>query len=264
MDHFALGVEYDGHVFHGFQVQKDRLTVQSALESALSQVANHPVKLVTAGRTDAGVHATAQVVSFSTEANRGLDAWVRGINSLTPDAISIIWVRKVDDEFSARFTALSRRYLYVWHRSDVESALVRNLVTHTTKNLDVDSMESAVKFLLGEQDFSSFRASGCQSRTAQRRVIDARVHRFADSVVLDICANAFLQHMVRNIAGSLFEVGVGNKLPEWIQSLLNLRDRKRAAATASPKGLYLVQVRYPERYKIPDSRLPIVLQGADF
>ena len=263
MHYLALGLEYDGHAFHGFQTQVDIPTVQAELELALSQVANEKIRLVTAGRTDAGVHASGQVISFSSSAQRPLDAWIRGTNSLTSNAISILWARNVDQKFSARFSALSRRYLYVWHRADQRGALARNLVCHTDAKLDEKRMHAAVQVLLGEHDFTSFRAAGCQSRTAQREVLRIKVCRFGETVVLDITANAFLQHMVRNIAGSLYQIGISREPVQWLAHLLALRDRTLAAATARPEGLYMVEVEYPQAYNFPDPSLPIVLHHVE-
>ncbi len=263
MFYLALGVEYDGHAFHGFQTQPGLPTVQSDLEHALSSVADEKIKLVTAGRTDAGVHASGQVISFATSANRPLDGWVRGTNSLTSEAISIRWARTVDEGFSARFTALSRRYLYVWHHSDRPLALGRTLVCQTADVLDQERMQLAVQALVGEHDFSGFRAAGCQSRSARRNVSRVRVERFGESVVLDITANAFLLHMVRNIAGSLHQIGSGRQPVDWMAQLLAAKNRSLAAATAPPHGLYMVHVEYPKKYNFPALQLPIVLHNVE-
>jgi len=263
MHYLALGLEYDGHAFHGFQKQPDVPTVQAELEQALSQVADEKISLVTAGRTDAGVHASGQVISFSSSRDRPLQAWVKGTNSLTSGAISVLWALKVDQQFSARFSALSRRYIYVWHRADHRGALARNLVCHTNVELDAKRMHSAVQPLLGEHDFTSFRAAGCQARNAQRNVHRVQVCRFGETVVLDITANAFLLHMVRNIAGSLFQIGIRQEPVDWMQSLLALRDRRLAAATSRPEGLYMVKVDYPHPYDFPEPCLPIVLHHVE-
>ena len=243
----ALGVEYDGAAFHGWQRQGDPQlpTVQGAVEKALAKIADHPIELVCAGRTDTGVHATGQVIHFDCAVDRGIKAWVRGSNSLLPPSVRITWARSVAPDFHARFAAQSRRYLYVIDDSEVESAIMAKRLTHTRLKLNIEAMHEAGQHLLGEQDFSAFRAAGCQSRTPFRNVMHLRVLRHHRYIVLDIQANAFLQHMVRNIAGTLLEIGAGKRDPSWTKQLLEGRDRAAAAMTASPHGLYLVAVDYP-------------------
>lgn len=243
----ALGVEYDGAAFHGWQRQGEPTlpTVQAAVERALAKIADHPIDLVCAGRTDTGVHATGQVVHFDCVVDRGVKAWVRGCNSLLPPSVRITWAQAVDTQFHARFSALSRRYLYVIDDSEVESAIMAKRLTHTRLRLDIAAMHEAGQHLLGERDFSSFRAAGCQSRTPNRNVMHLRVLRHHRFIVIDIQANAFLQHMVRNIAGTLLKIGAGLRDPVWAKQLLEGRDRAAAAMTASPHGLYLVAVEYP-------------------
>ncbi len=253
----ALGIEYDGAAFHGWQRQGDQVisTVQGEVERALSKIANHPVDLVCAGRTDTGVHATAQVVHFDCEIDRGEKAWVRGANSLLPPSVRITWASRVAEDFHARFSALSRRYNYVIYDARVESAIMAGRVTHTRSTLNIEAMHKAGQYLLGERDFSSFRAAGCQSRTPFRNVMHLRVYRHHRYIVLDIQANAFLQHMVRNIAGTLLEIGAGKREPEWAAEVLAAKDRTVAAMTASPYGLYLVAVEYPEDSGLPSPEL---------
>lgn len=243
----ALGVEYDGAAFHGWQRQGDPKlpTVQAEVEKALAKIADHPIELVCAGRTDTGVHATGQVLHFDCNVERPDQAWIRGSNSLLPSTVRIVWARKVDSEFHARFSALSRRYLYVIDDCEVESAIMAKRVTPTRLRLDIAAMHEAGQYLLGEQDFSAFRAAGCQSRTPFRNVMHLRVLRHHRYIVVDIQANAFLQHMVRNITGTLLEIGAGKRDPLWAKQLLEGRDRTAAAMTASPHGLYLVAVDYP-------------------
>jgi len=243
----ALGVEYDGAAFHGWQRQGDPQlpTVQSAVEKALAKIADHPIDLVCAGRTDTGVHATGQVIHFDCAVDRGEKAWVRGSNSLLPPSVRITWARVTGSDFHARFTALSRRYLYVIDDSEVESAIMAKRLSHTRLKLNIEAMHEAGQHLLGEHDFSAFRAAGCQSRTPFRNVMHLRVSRHHRYIVLDIQANAFLQHMVRNIAGTLMAIGAGKQPPNWARQLLEGRDRASAAMTASPHGLYLVAVEYP-------------------
>lgn len=249
----ALGVEYDGSAFNGWQTQLNPrlLTVQESLEAALSSVAAHPVKVICAGRTDAGVHATGQVVHFDTGSDRPEKAWIRGTNSLLSSRISVQWAAPVPEEFHARFSALSRRYRYCIYNAKVRPALLANYVTLHHQPLDETRMHEAGQYLLGENDFSSFRAAGCQSRTPMRKVMALSVWRRGDYVILDIEANAFLLHMVRNIAGVLLEIGAGGKPPEWVGELLALKDRTRGAVTAPPQGLCLYQVRYPEHFDLP-------------
>lgn len=249
----ALLVEYNGAGFSGWQKQSspNLATVQGALEAALSKVANSKIELVCAGRTDAGVHATAQVVHFDTPIDRGKKAWEQGVNSLLPPTIRVTEAQEVESTFHARFSAIYRRYNYILHRRSIPSALVAGLVVPQRQNLDVAKMNLAAQHLLGEQDFSSFRAAGCQSKTANRCVFDAGFTDHGEFLVFSICANAFLQHMVRNIVGSLLAVGRAERHPVWIEELLKARDRTLAAVTAPPQGLYLVEVGYPAALSTP-------------
>ena len=240
----VLGVEYDGSAFHGFQSQAHAASVQDALESAISQVANQRVRIVAAGRTDAGVHATGQVVSFRTSAERPLDAWRRGVSSLTPDTIGIVWARATAS-FHARYDAVWRRYVYVYSDAPAKPVIHRGLVAWCQTPLQTERMHAAAQCLLGEQDFSAFRAAGCQSKTPVRNVQAIRVTRTNGYVAIDITANAFLLHMVRNIAGALRAVGVGELGSTDLRQLLREGDRSRAPPTAPPQGLYLVGVGYP-------------------
>jgi len=224
--------------------------VQGCLESALEKVANHPVSAICAGRTDAGVHAVGQVVHFDTQVHRAEKAWVFGTNAHLPDQISVRWAKVVGTDFHARYSALSRRYLYLIFNSPVRSALFTHELTHEFRELDEARMHKAGSFLLGENDFSSFRAANCQSKTAMRNVTAVNVSRRGDLVLIDIVANAFLHHMVRNIAGVLMDVGAGVKEPEWVTELMALKDRTLASITAPPNGLYLVNVAFPERFAL--------------
>ena len=241
----ALGLEYDGGAFHGFQAQRGVQTVQETLESALSEVAGESIRVTAAGRTDAGVHATQQVVSFSTHAERPLEAWRRGVNSLMDAAVAVLWSRRMADGFNARFNAVARRYVYVFHESETAPALLRSKVAWTRRRLDEVTMSKAAECLVGEQDFTSFRAVACQSNTPYRCVRAVSVYRRGPQVVLDIAANAFLLRMVRNIAGSLRRVGLGEEDAGYLARLLACKDRTKAAPTAAADGLYLVQVSYP-------------------
>lgn len=253
MTRWVLGVEYDGSCFSGFQRQASPAlpTVQGNLEAALSRIADQPVRLVCAGRTDAGVHATGQVVHFDTSALREGKDWVRGGNTLTHSGICIHWALAQDESFDARFSAIWRRYLYLMTDRWPRQALLRDRVAAVTGPLDAETMGAAAQALLGEHDFSSFRAAGCQARHARRTVQRIEVRRVGAMVALEIQANAFLQHMVRNIVGSLLEVGRGERSRSWIGEVLAQQDRTRAGVAAPPEGLYLVEVGYPGQYALP-------------
>ncbi|MGL5185762.1 MAG: tRNA pseudouridine(38-40) synthase TruA [Plesiomonas shigelloides] len=247
----ALGIEYDGSRYFGWQRQQEVDSVQGRLEKALTKVANHPVDVFCAGRTDAGVHGTGQVVHFDTDAVRKDVAWTMGVNANLPDDIAVRWVQPVSDEFHARFSATARRYRYIIYNHRYRPAILRRGLTHYHLPLDEQKMQRAGPYLLGENDFTSFRAVQCQSRTPWRNVHHLKVTRQGNYVIVDIKANAFVHHMVRNIVGSLLEVGAGNQPEEWIAWLLAVKDRNLAAATAKAEGLYLVEVDYPEHFNLP-------------
>lgn len=249
----ALGVQYDGAAFQGWQAQR-RLgarTVQSCLQQALTQVANQPIEVICAGRTDAGVHGVGQVVHFDTTAIRSARSWVLGGNSNLPLDISLNWACAVEPDFHARFSALARRYRYLILDQPYRSALWRQRATWCRQPLDVERMNAAGQALVGEHDFSSFRAAECQARHPVREVRELTVHRQDDGVVLEVEANAFLHHMVRNIAGVLMEVGVGERPLQWAWEVLERRDRTQGGVTAPADGLYLLAVRYPEHFGLP-------------
>jgi tRNA pseudouridine38-40 synthase len=253
----ALIVEYNGASYNGWQLQSgDRVrTVQGELERSLALIANTPVRVHCAGRTDSGVHATHQVVHFDAPAERSARSWLSGTNTSLPDDIVITSVQAVNDDFHARFSALFRRYRYLVYNHPTASALSPGNVTWVLQVLDVQLMHEAAQALLGEQDFSAFRAASCQSRTPMRHVDLVSVTRRGPLVVIDIQANAFLHHMVRNIVGSLLAVGRCREDPGWIGELLVGRDRTLAAATAPATGLYLVDVGYPEPHGIADTKV---------
>lgn len=260
----ALGIEYDGSDFSGWQIQPKQSvrTVQAQLTRALSQVANHPVRLYCAGRTDAGVHACAQVIHFGTDSIRPEKAWVRGGNALLPPDISIRWAQDVEDDFHARFSATARRYHYLIDNRQERSALLRGRCTHHFTPLNAERMSEAAHALIGEHDFSAFRGAYCQSSTPMRHVMELNVTRQGHFILVDIKANAFLLHMVRNIVGALLPVGAGSQPPSWVAEVLAGRDRRLAGPTAAPDGLYLMQVDYPQQYNLPQSlnpSLPAVL-----
>ncbi len=248
----ALCIEYQGGSFNGWQAQKAATisTVQETLESAISQVADQAIKVYCAGRTDKGVHASAQIVHFDTTNERPLKAWVKGCNALLPNTIVVRWAKQVDDDFHARFSALSRRYCYLIYNNNIPSALLQGQVSLQHFPLNEKAMHDAAQYLLGERDFSSFRGAGCQSNTAMRNVSFTKVKRAGDFIKIEIKANAFLLHMVRNIVGVLLEVGEGHREPEWVKYLLEQKDRRQAGITAPPEGLYLIDVEYPDKYEL--------------
>lgn len=251
----ALGIEYDGSAFYGWQRQREVTTVQQVLEQALSKIAAHPVNLTCAGRTDAGVHATGQVVHFDSENPRNLAAWSMGVNSNLPHTVAVRWARYVNADFNARFSAVGRRYRYIIANCAMRPAILGLGVSHYHSPLDTAAMHEAAQALIGEHDFSAFRAAQCQSHSANRCLTEISVVRHGQFVVIEVAANAFLHHMVRNIVGSLLEVGKGERPSAWIGELLAGRDRTLAAATAKPHGLYLVQVDYPSKWDIPQAPL---------
>ena len=251
MKRWAAGVEYLGTRYSGWQAQPHAPSVQGALEAALSRVADHPVATVAAGRTDTGVHGFHQVVHFESDARRTPYAWLLGTNTNLPEDVALRWVQPVPDDFHARFSAQSRRYRYVIHNARYRSALLHGRCAWITWQLDAPAMHRAVQRLVGEQDFSAFRDSECQSRSPMRNVIEVAVERRGQFVCLDIRANAFLHHMVRNIAGSLIEVGTGRKPESWIGEVLASRERTRAGMNAAAAGLYFVDVEYPAEFAIP-------------
>lgn len=252
-ERIALALEYEGSGFYGWQSQRKLgiPTVQETLEAALSKIANAPIITACAGRTDAGVHASHQVVHFDTPVARGEKAWVVGGNTLLPPGIAIQWARRVAPDFHARFSATARRYRYVILNRPARSAHFSRLATSWWQPLDADLMHAEAQCLLGERDFSSFRGSGCQSNTPMRNVHFVRVTRHVDWVVIDVQANAFLLHMVRNIVGTLLAVGGGIRSAGWTAEVLAACDRTRAAPTAPPEGLYLVDVSYPTEADLP-------------
>lgn len=247
----ALGVEYDGSGYYGWQRQSDVESVQSRLEAALSKVANEPINVFCAGRTDAGVHATGQVVHFETTAQRKGSAWTMGVNTHLPADIAVRWCHAVSADFHARFSATARRYRYVIFNHRYRPAVLSRGMTHFHYPLDEKRMHIAAQALLGEHDFTSFRAMQCQSKSPWRNMKHIKVTRHGDYVVVDIKANAFVHHMVRNIVGSLLEIGCGNQDIDWMDKLLAMKDRSKAAATAKAEGLYLVAVDYPAEFNLP-------------
>jgi tRNA pseudouridine38-40 synthase len=244
----ALGIEYDGTAYNGWQRQKTGLGVQQRVEEALKLVADHTVEVTCAGRTDTGVHASGQVIHFDTSSTRNDRGWLLGANSNLPDDISVLWARHVNDDFHARFSATGRNYRYRILNRLERSALHRHRAWWVYQPLDAERMHEAAQHLLGEHDFSAFRAAGCRANTPQRNITRINVARTGDWITLEVSANAFLQHMVRNITGTLASVGEGEQSTGWIAEVLESRDRKRGGIAAPPHGLTFMSVDYPCEY----------------
>ena len=255
----ALGIEYQGTNYCGWQRQKHCDSVQAQVEQALTQIADHSVDLFCAGRTDTGVHGLGQVVHFETTSDRPVKAWVQGANTKLPGDIRVSWAKPIADDFHARFSAFARQYRYVIFNRPVHSAVLHNRVTWEPYLLDEVRMHEAAQDLIGEQDFSAFRASQCQAEHARREVQKIAVSRRGNMVFIDIQANAFLHHMVRNIAGTLIEIGKGHQSVNWVKELLLAQDRTLAAATAPASGLYFINAFYPAEYEIPKVELDELL-----
>ena len=243
----TLGVEYFGKNFHGWQVQKSGLrTVQGVVESALSQVANHPVRVFCSGRTDSGVHAVEQVIHFETDTIRTDRAWLFGGNVNLHSDVNFKWVKFVSDDFHARFSAIARSYKYKIHHHPVRSSLKADYYLWEPRPLNVKDMKAAADMLIGEHDFSCFRGSLCQAKSPIKTVEYIQIDSIEDELILNIKANAFLHHMVRNIVGTLLKIGRGEKTVEWMSQVLMSKDRKKAGPTAEPQGLYFMKAYYKE------------------
>ncbi|PJD92620.1 MAG: tRNA pseudouridine(38-40) synthase TruA [Legionella sp.] len=249
----ALVVEYDGSQYYGWQAQTGLRTVQQALENAISKVADCDLTVVCAGRTDTGVHATNQVVHFDCDKPRSIRSWIHGANSFLPKDVCVKWGKEVPESFHARYSATARRYRYVIYNGAIRPALLRSNVTWQYRQLDHRLMHQAAQFLVGEQDFTSFRSVECQSNTPMRNIHKIEVSRTGDLLIIDVTANAFLHHMVRNIAGVLIAIGSGRHPVSWIEEVLAAKDRRLGAETAPSYGLYLVQVTYPKQFSINQS-----------
>ena len=253
MVRIGLGIEYDGSLFHGWQTQQEGVrSVQEELEKALSKVAASSVRVQCAGRTDTGVHGSGQVVHFDTEAFRPPRSWILGGNVNLPYDINITWAQEMDSEFHARFSATGRRYRYVIANRFTRSALLSRKAVWVHHALDVERMHEAAQHLVGTHDFSSYRALGCQAKSAIREMRSINVTRRGELIFIDVYANAFLHHMVRNIAGVLITIGKGEQSIDWSREVLELRDRTLGGVTAPPQGLYLTEVEYPEQFEVPD------------
>jgi tRNA pseudouridine38-40 synthase len=262
MPRFAVGLEYDGRAYSGWQSQPGLNTVQDAVQRAIARVADAPVECTCAGRTDAGVHAIEQVVHFDSQAPRSERSWRLGANTYLPPDVSVAWVREVPAHFHARYAAQARSYRYFILNRDSRPALAAGRATWERRPLDAARMHAAAQTLLGEHDFSAFRAVECQAKSPVRRVERLTVTRQGDWVRIDITANAFLHHMVRNIAGLLMPIGSGESPPGRVAAVLAARDRKQNAATAPPDGLYLAVVRYPPEFGLPVSAVDAGIPAA--
>jgi len=259
----ALGVEYDGSRFCGWQTQPEGCAVQDALERALREIAGAPVATACAGRTDAGVHALGQVIHFDTDAQRPASAWVRGTNALLPQPLAVTWAREVAGEFHARYSALTRSYRYILLNDSIRPAAGHTRVGWFHLPLDLEKMRDAARYLVGEHDFSAFRSSECQARSPVRTVKRLELFRKGGYVVVDVQANAFLHHMVRNIVGCLVYVGKGRFPPDWLGELLAARDRTRGAPTFPAAGLYLLRVEYGPEWNLPETPREMFLELCD-
>jgi tRNA pseudouridine38-40 synthase len=251
MSRIALGIEYDGSAFAGWQAQSHAHGVQSAVEVAVAQVANHPVEIVAAGRTDAGVHAAIQVVHFDTTVVRSERSWMLGSNAGLPKQVTVLWAREVPEDFHARYDARSRSYRYFILNRQVRPALGARFITWVREPLDSAAMHRAAQQLVGRHDFSSFRAAECQSRTPIRRLGSIDVTQRGELICISVTANAFLHHMVRNIAGVLIAVGCADQPEAWVSAVLAARDRRRGGITAPPQGLYLSGIEYDATLQLP-------------
>lgn len=250
----AIGIEYDGTAYNGWQRQRTGDGVQERIEKALSEVANEPIEVTCAGRTDTGVHASGQVAHFDTSAERTDRGWLLGANSSLPDDIAVTGAQRVDEDFHARFSAESRSYRYRILNRLVRSALQRHRAWWVYQPLDASRMHAAAQCLLGRHDFSSFRAAGCQASSPEREITALSIVGEGDWITLEVTANAFLQHMVRNITGSLVKVGLGEEPPAWMAEVLQSRDRKQGGIAAPPHGLTLVDVGYPAKFGLANIR----------
>ena len=249
----ALGVEYEGTNYFGFQKQKStKQTIQGSLEESISRVADHKVKTFCSGRTDAGVHAFMQVIHFDTNAVRSSIEWSRGINSNLPKDIRVLWAKEIDESFHARFSATKRSYIYNILNDPTPSALWADRSLFIPIRLDIQSMKKASKYLIGEHDFSSFRGSGCQSKTPIRNIQAIKISRKDDFVTLEFTANAFLLHMVRIIVGTLIMVGKKEIQPKEVDKILKQKNRKIAGKTVNSSGLFFLGPCYPRKYKVPE------------
>lgn len=253
---FALGIDYEGTHYRGWQTQQEGVpSIQSTIEDVLSRIADHPVIIHAAGRTDAGVHASGMVAHFDTHAIRGHKSWLLGSNTWLPKDIALRWIHPVSEDFHARFKAVARRYRYIIFNSGQRSSQLAGKVTWHYHPLNFERMKIAANYLVGQHNFNSFRAVGCQSRNPNRHVHFLNLTKRGSLIILDIQADGFLHHMVRNIAGVLMAIGEGKAEPEWVQELLRVQDRTQGGVTASGSGLYFVDALYPPEFELPKEPL---------
>lgn len=256
MQRYAIGIEFNGQHYRGWQTQQAGVaSVQQTIERVLSKIANHRIDLHAAGRTDAGVHASNMVAHFDTHAIRPDRGWIMGANTLLPKDIALQWIQPMTSDFHARFKACARRYRYIIYQHRYRPAALYGQVTHVHQTLNVDNMQQAVDKLVGRHNFNSFRAAACQSNQPVRTVTHAKLFQHGAFLVLDIQADGFLHHMVRNIVGCLLDIGTGEQLPEWINYLLEVQDRTQAGMTAPPDGLYFIKAHYPAEFNLPELAL---------
>ena len=252
----AIGLEYDGRGFCGWQSQSSGCGMQDYVEKAVAEIAGEAVAVTAAGRTDTGVHASLQVAHFDVSAARPITAWVRGVNTYLPDGIAVTWAKSMPEDFHARFAVEERGYRYVLLNHPTRPGLMAGKVGWHHRSLDERAMQEAAGRLLGRHDFSAFRAAECQARSPEKELRAAAIRRQGDFLVCDFRADGFLHHMVRNIMGCLVHIGAGQAAPDWMDELLAHKDRTRAAPTFMPDGLYLSYIRYPSRFDLPDSGRP--------
>ena len=255
----ALGVEYDGTHFCGWQIQPSQRTVQGCLIKALKKITNEELKVVAAGRTDSGVHAIQQVAHFETMASRSERNWVLGLNSNLPADMNVTWARPVTDDFSARFSALNRSYRYLIFNRVSRPSIHANKMWWIFSPLDIERMQAAADLLVGHHDFSAFRAKLCQAHSPFKTIEKITVTKEGDCIAIDVKAQSFLHHMVRNLVGVLVPIGEGRKPVEWATEVLESQDRAQGGITSPPDGLYFINVEYPEQYSLPTvSAFPVV------
>lgn len=248
---YALGIEYDGSRYHGWQRQNNAVSVQEKLEAALSKIANEPINVICAGRTDTGVNATNQVIHFDTNNPRKDVSWTLGVNTHLPSDIAVSWVKEVNEDFHARFSATARHYRYIINNNRLRSAILSQGISFCPHPLDEELMHQAAQYLVGRHDFTSFRTVHCQSHSAERTLYHCNVSRQGQYVIIDVKGNAFLHHMVRNITGSLMRVGQELETVVWMKEVLEAKNRCLAGMTAPSAGLYFVGVEYPEDFNLP-------------
>ena len=247
----AAIIEYDGSNFSGWQRQEQARSVQQCVEQALSKVADEPIQITVAGRTDAGVHALAQVIHFDTNAVRTDYSWVRGANTNLTNEVALLWAGEAQPTFHARFSATGRHYHYAILNRAIRPTLLARRVTHEFRPLVLEPMQQAAQYLIGTHDFTSFRSIECEAKSPVRELRALTLERDGDFIHIRVYANAFLQHMVRNIAGVLMTIGAGERPPEWAREVLQAKDRRQGGVTAAPDGLYLAAVEYPPEHNIP-------------